>query len=445
MRERELRKRIKRERMQEQLPESTRRRMDALLDGLPEETKRSRIHRIWRNAVVFAAVLSLSTVTVFAGAKLITLGNGRINTKQGSREYQKSVKVNEIKKNNAKAGISKTDEGITLRIDNIGLDEGNLLLYYTVSLNKKTTALELPKVKKDSLKERWNLNSIWLGPQVMIDGKRQDEISEIGVTEAYRINNRKIKGVYRFNLSGKLKKKVKLDIKTNYLWDTKGDWSMQVTVDRSKIAKKAKVITPSKKTMVNKVVISPLGNTLQSMDKAKDLVIRDNKGRYLYWETRNNAETNKMIYQFFKHADTKSLEIVPVKSQSVEKKNGKVQKAVLNLKKNATVQISNHTKLKVADVKKQKHNLRIYFKVLDYDGAILTDGIESKFIVDNKGKSLIKDGGSIDTWTDYEKEQMVLEFYNASKGVDYTKAAKINFLKQKTVLNESQKQKIKIK
>lgn len=43
-------------------------RMDDLLDGLPEETKRSKIHRIWKNAVVFVAVLSLSTVTVFAGA-----------------------------------------------------------------------------------------------------------------------------------------------------------------------------------------------------------------------------------------------------------------------------------------------------------------------------------------------------------------------------------------
>ena len=84
-------------------------------------------------------------------------------------------------------------------------------------------------------------------------------------------------------------------------------------------------------------------------------------------------------------------------------KNGKVQKAVLNLKKNEIVKVSDHTKLKVADVKKQKHNLRIYFKVLDYDGAILTDGLEGRFIVDNKGRSLIKDGGSIDTWTDYEK------------------------------------------
>lgn len=445
MKEHELRKRIKREKIQEQMPESTRKRMDDLLDGLPEETKRSKIHRIWKNAVVFVAVLSLSTVTVFAGAKLITLGTGKLDTKHGSRQYQRSVKLNEIQKNNAKAGISRTDQGITLRIDNVGLDEGNLLLYYTVSLNKTTTAEKLEKVKKDSLQERWNLNSIWLGPQISIDGKANDEVNETGVTEAYRINNHKIKGVYRFNLTGKLKKKVKLDIKTNYLWDTKGDWSMQLAVDRSKVAKKTKVIIRSKKSIVDRVIISPLGNTLRSNDKKHDLVIRDNKGRYLYYEEKTNSEKSKDIYQFFKHKHTRSLEIIPVKKQSVVTKNGKVQKAVLNLKKNEIVKVSDHTKLKVADVKKQKHNLRIYFKVLDYDGAILTDGLEGRFIVDNKERSLIKDGGSIDTWTDYEKEQLVLEFYNAFKGVDYTKAAKINFLKQKAVLNEKQKQKIEIK
>ena len=48
MKEHELRKRIKREKIQEQMPESTRKRMDDLLDGLPEETKRSKIHRIWK-------------------------------------------------------------------------------------------------------------------------------------------------------------------------------------------------------------------------------------------------------------------------------------------------------------------------------------------------------------------------------------------------------------
>ena len=68
MKEHELRKRIKREKIQEQMPESTRKRMDDLLDGLPEETQRRKIHSIWKNAVVFVAVLSISRETVFAGA-----------------------------------------------------------------------------------------------------------------------------------------------------------------------------------------------------------------------------------------------------------------------------------------------------------------------------------------------------------------------------------------
>lgn len=444
MRERELRKKIKAEKRRQQLPASTRKKIDMTLEQLPEEPKKVKIQRLWKNAVVFAAVLSISTVTVFAGVKLVTLGTGHLDSKHGSSQYQKSVKLDEIQKNSAKAGISRTDEGITLKIDNVGLDEGNLLLYYTVSLNKTTTAMPLSKVKKDSLMERWNLNSIWLGPQIAIDGKDQDEISETGVTEAYRVNNKKIKGVYRFNLSGDLKQKVTLDIKTKYLWDTKGDWSMKLTVDRSKITNKAKVINPSKKTIADKVVISPLGNTLRS-NKKEDFILRDNKGRYLYWETRNNAETKKQLYQFFKYKNTKSFDIISVKNQYVEKKNGKVQKAVLTLKKNKSVQISDHTKLKVMDIKKQKHNLRIYFKVKDYDGAILTDGFEGRFIVDKNEKSLIKDGGSVEVWTDYDKEQIVLEFYNAKKGVDYTKAAKINFLKQKTILNEKAKQKISLK
>ena len=99
MKEHELRKRIKREKIQEQMPESTRKRMDDLLDGLPEETKRSKIHRIWKNAVVFVAVLSLSTVTVFAGLKLITLGTGKI----GHKTWKQAIsKVCETKRDSKK-------------------------------------------------------------------------------------------------------------------------------------------------------------------------------------------------------------------------------------------------------------------------------------------------------------------------------------------------------
>ncbi len=80
-------------------------------------------------------------------------------------------------------------------------------------------------------------------------------------------------------------------------------------------------------------------------------MIRDNKGRYLYYEEKTNSEKSKDIYQFFQTYTHKITEIIPVKKQSVVTKNGKVQKAVLNLKKNEIVKVSDHTKLKVADVK----------------------------------------------------------------------------------------------
>lgn len=439
MRDHELRKRIRREKSQEQLPKVTETKINKLLEQLPEEPRGIKTRRFFRNAIVFAAVLSLSTVTVFAGAKLVTLGRGTLKSSNGTKQYRNFVRSTEIKNNNGEANISKTDKGITLTIENIGLDEGNLILYYNV-----TTKGNPIKSKKDDLKQRWNLNNIWLSPKIMINGKQDDTINETGVTEAYKVNEHKIKGIYRFNLSGKLEQKVKLEIVTNYLWEQKGDWTINLDVDRSKIENKAKVITKKNGTLTDQIVLSPLGNTLRSTGKKQDLVIKDDHGRYLYWILRSHDA--KKITQFFMNSkDTKTLNIIPIKKQYVLEKNGKVQKASIKLRKGQIVKVSDHTKLKIKAVKKQKHSLRIYFKVLNYDGAILTDGLENHFVEDKNKKSLDKDFTSIDTWTDYEKEQLVLEFYNASKGVDYRKAAKINFLKQKTVLDEKNKQTIKLK
>ena len=129
---------------------------------------------------------------------------------------------------------------------------------------------------------------------------------------------------------------------------------MQLAVDRSKVAKKTKVIIRSKKSIVDRVIISPLGNTLRSNDKKHDLVIRDNKEDISTMKKKTNSEKSKDIYQFFKHTHTRSLEIIPVKKQSVVTKNGKVQKAVLNLKKNEIVKVSDHNQIKSGRCKKTK-------------------------------------------------------------------------------------------
>lgn len=445
MKDHELRKRIRDEKFQARIPDSTAQKVDDILKQLPEESKSRKLGRIFRNAVVFATVLSISTVTVFAGAKLITLGRGTLSSSNGTKQYKRFVRSTEVKKNNGDVNISKTDKGLTLKIENIGLDEGNLLIYYTVTAKDiKNVTPQLSKTKKDDLRQRQKTNNIWLSPQIMINGKEDDQINETGITESYQVNDHQIKGIYRFNLSGRLKQKTQIKIITKYLWNKKGDWTITMNVDRSKISNKAKVIKVKNYKLADQIVLSPLGNTIRG---EKDFVIRDDKGKYLYWVSKSYSEdTKKNITQFFTNQkNTKSLEIIPVKTQYVVKENGKVKKASIILKKGQKIKISNHMRLRVTDVKKQKHNLRVYFKVLDYDGSMVTDGYENHFVEDKNGKSLDKDYGNIAEWTDYEKGQLVLEFYNPSKGVDYTKAAKINFLKQNTILDEKNKQKIKLK
>lgn len=75
-----------------------------------------------------------------------------------------------------------------------------------MSLNKTTTAEKLEKVKKIVYKSAGTLTVYGLDHRFPLM-ESNDEVNETGVTEAYRINNHKIKGVYRFNLTGKLKRK----------------------------------------------------------------------------------------------------------------------------------------------------------------------------------------------------------------------------------------------
>lgn len=85
MRDHELRKGIRREKVQDQLPKTTEEKINKLLEQLPEEPRGIKTRRLFRNAVVFATVLSLSTVTVFAGAKLVTLGRGTLKSSNGTK------------------------------------------------------------------------------------------------------------------------------------------------------------------------------------------------------------------------------------------------------------------------------------------------------------------------------------------------------------------------
>ena len=94
-------------------------RMDAILEGLPEGRKKPGPRRLrrWAVAGVLAAALCVGGVAAASGAlELIARPGGFGGTAEGFQPYS------------AEVGASVTDQGYTLTLDGIGVDEAFITL-----------------------------------------------------------------------------------------------------------------------------------------------------------------------------------------------------------------------------------------------------------------------------------------------------------------------------
>lgn len=99
-------------------------RMDAILEGLPEGRRKPGPRRLrrWVVAGVLAAALCVGGVAAASGAlELIARPGGFGGTAEGFQPYS------------AEVGASVTDQGYTLTLDGIGVDEAFITLYATVT------------------------------------------------------------------------------------------------------------------------------------------------------------------------------------------------------------------------------------------------------------------------------------------------------------------------
>ena len=99
-------------------------RMDAILEGLPEGRRKPgpRRFRRWAVAGVLAAALCVGGVAAASGAlELIARPGGFGGTAEGFQPYS------------AEVGASVTDQGYTLTLDGIGVDEAFITLYATIT------------------------------------------------------------------------------------------------------------------------------------------------------------------------------------------------------------------------------------------------------------------------------------------------------------------------
>lgn len=418
----ELKKMIQREKESYQVPEGYKRNVESILENLPETNKCQTRRWFVRQVAVYAIILTLSSVTVAAGIVLVHLGKGTIQYKNSSKKYQEVVNLKEIQKNNGQVNMTKKSDGISFTIENIGLDQGNLVIYYKIQTDEK---MELPGSDWET---KWaRMQSILFDPQIVLDGETL--INLPSADEMYMLDEKTVRGVLRQNISKNLGQKVSLEIKPERIWDVKGDWDIQMTIDRSGVKDASNRFVISNE-IVTSVVLSPLGNILEIKNgyQDKEFAIRDSRQQYLYYKFDSVGENQPAYVNFFGNMNQMdSLELIPTKKHVVKKRKGRPETVGLELENNQTVTLSQHTKLRIKKIEQDKELLRIYFQVLSYDGADLTLGIENL---------------NVKTWMKDEASLLVMDLYDVKGKKDMSKIKQIKFLQQEIILDEKNAMKI---
>lgn len=425
-------KQLRQELKNYKVPDGYKERMKQLCDKLPEKKILSRRQvPILRFAMTVCIVFGISTVTAMAGIFLVSLGNGKIHVSDGTIPYKKIVKIEEIQENNGQVNIRKKDKGIIYQIDNVGLDQGNLIIYYTVKNNKK---LQLPEKNLGSKEAR--LNEFAVNPQIILDNR---EINTMPVSNiVYQKDEQTIKGVLRQNLSRKLEKRVQIEINPTMIMGIKGNWKINFIVDRSTL-KEQSTRYVIRKGFVESIVLSPLGNTLEIKDgyKNRDFVLLDSDNNLLYTKVDSIQEKENSYYNFFtKRKKNTSFVIVPIKDTLIEKEKGTIL-----LKEEEKIKFSKNTVLNIKKVQKRKNYLRVYMDIASYDGIDIGTGIDAGFLEGVHGKITSK-GLNSRTWIDYETDQVVLELYDTEGQINFCNVKKIKYLMQDVILDEEHKIKI---
>lgn len=416
-----LKKIIKKEKKDYKTPEGYEDRVAKLLEHLPEKTEYHRLRGFRKMVTVCLAAVLLSATTVAAATMLIHLGNGKLNISNSTDAYKKIVKLKEIRENNGKVNISKVDQGIQFSIENIGLDEGNLIIYYKIKTKNK---IKLPGDSHEIKRQR--LSYVLMDPEIEVDGKRMENMTAFH--ELYMDDACTLRGVFRQNMSENLKQKTRIRVNPGRILEKKGNWDIRFTVDRSGVEHESRRILVHR-DFVKSVVLSPLGNIMETKSayRQKDFILQDERGNYLFYKIDSVAEKQNSFYNLFmKTEESKYLKITPIQ-RTIHTKN----RFKLKLESGREAKFSDHSVLRTKKIEKEKQLLRIYFQVNGYDGM----NFQSTFstIRDSQKRKIGTGGVNMDVWMDYEQKLLVFDFYDISGKTDFSKAKYIEFFKQKVI------------
>lgn len=279
-------------------------RLEGLLEELPERQAARKPRRLRRTVVAaaLAAALCVGGVAAASGVmELIARPGGFGSTAEGFQPYS------------AQVGASVTDQGYTLSLDGIGVDEAFITLYATI-----TGEEPIPKTERGR-PELWKLRLRAEGKDLEFWGQDQ----EIEWVDDYTL-----KVTQRCPVARALPEQVELQVYSNELfWGVFGDWSLNLLVDKSAPDGESLVVEPNQavtlhggRWKVSKVVVAPSGGGLvltgAGENPPRNFFLRDDQGNYLYKESyglvsRPLLPVSNFIAFYGGRTDMEFLTIVP--------------------------------------------------------------------------------------------------------------------------------------
>ena len=247
-------------------------RMDAILEGLPEGRRRPSPRRLrrWAAAGVLAAALCVGGVAAASGVlELIARPGGFGGAAEGFQPYS------------AEVGASVTDQGYTLTLDGIGVDEAFITLYATI-----TGEEPIPNWggEEETGPAVWPLNLRAEGRELEAWGAQ---------TEWERLDSHAIKLTQRCPVMTVLPAVVELEVYTDQLVPrVRGNWSLDLLVDKTAPDGESLVAEPNQtftvdgqRITVEKVAVAPSGGGLVLSTKSDrpftHFILRDDQGTVL--------------------------------------------------------------------------------------------------------------------------------------------------------------------
>ncbi|MHC1684124.1 MAG: DUF4179 domain-containing protein [Clostridiaceae bacterium] len=343
------------------IPDSLDNKINNILNNLPKKKSKKPIIAASLAAIIITTpILSVYGSDVPIIKEIIQYFN---NNDKSELIGDKSV----YEKYAQKVGITQEDKGVKVTIDGIYCDDNYISVFYTV---EDTTGRKL--------------NDNWLHTTISynVDGK---ETCETWTPEERILEDGKIQGISRYGIAQlSLPDSFKLNLDVLEAYDTDGNWSFSIDVNKKEVMEDTKVYEPNIEFQTNdiieshdikieKVVMTPLGNQIvisENMDNKQfpyhSFVLYDENNNLLDVKVSSlisGSGVTKNTFEFITgNKEIKSLKLVPLKVYSDTKPKSLDQIIEVNDSFPKEIETDNGSKLTVNKIIKSDKSTEVYFK-----------------------------------------------------------------------------------